>query len=278
MPPLPPDTLSFDGFMIGSTGANAHLGRGIQGFGHGQHRTFMTDRTAGGQAHGRSVRSALVLEVDAWAPATVLADLRARMDARMNAEDVLPLSWRGLGWPTAVELVAYVKPTAFDFNVDERILPRGVEPGVVEGLRCQWIAGDPHVYELEATPFEQASPASLVTWIYTNPGPITPKGRMGGRAWTVEVTAATTVHRPYLLCGSRRVSFRNVTMAPGDVLVVGPDRIPTVNGAPVVGSSGSPSRPDPAWPILDAGLERAFRIGCESGTFTATGEFRGVFG
>lgn len=271
---LDQDSIVWDGFTVGTLGSHdAYLGEQVTGFGHGLHRVAMTDRLAGGQAHGSSVPQSLVLEVDAWADAQQLSVLRAKMAARPG---VAQLSWRGLGWDPAHELSVWATPTSFEATVDERAIMHGSADGVLDGLRCQWIAGDPTVYSATATTFTQATATTSVSWSWTNPGAITPLPGMGGRAWTVEITASGALVDPYVEWGTHRVTIVG-TVPSGKVLSIGPDRIPLVDGAPRVGWSGTPSVPQPDWPRPEAGTAGTLEIGAASGSFTATGEFRGTW-
>jgi len=273
------DTIEWNGLVFGHDhDADAFLDEGVAGFGHGMHRLPRMDRLAGGQALGISAPGAMVPEADLWVTTDKLAVLRSRMEARPMPSDLLPLSWRGLGWPADVDLCVYAKPLGFDFEVSEDAkIPDALAetPGVVSGIRCMWVAPDPTVYELTPTTRTQNTATSSVSWSWTNPGLSTPLPGMGGQAWTLEVTAATTTSRVFVQVGSRKVTFKNLTLSPGQKLRIGPDRIARVGTAVSVGFTGS-SR-SPRWPILPAGQAVTFVIGCESGTFTASGEFRGTW-
>ena len=91
------------------------------------------------------------------------------------------------------------------------------------------------------------------------------------------MTAVTTVVRPYVMAGSRRVTFRNLTLTPGQTLNIGPSRRPWVGSRYAVGFSGSPPQPSPEWPLFEPGTPRNLVMGCQSGTFTAAGELRGTW-
>lgn len=275
--PLDADSLTWSGLTIGrKLSDTALLGDEIQGFGHGVHKVTRLDRLMGGQSFGTSTRGALSLEVDAWAPVSSMGALRASMAPMTDPATVGELRWKGLGWDPTVELAVWAKPLGFDFDVDEDAVPLAAQPGYVTGIRLAWVAGDPHVYAADATTRTEASPVSSASWAWTNPGPVTPSVGMGGRAWTVTITAATSVVHPFVQNGSQTVTFTGTTLTAGQVLSIGADRIPTVDGDPVVGYSGGVPQPD--WPRFAAGVASTFAIGATSGTFTASGEFRGVYG
>lgn len=269
--PLLMESLNWDGAVLSANGSTGLiLGTKIRGFGQGAHRMPTMDRAAGGGASGISLPTPRVIDVDVWSnDHDKLLELRAKMAARPLPTDVLPLSWRGLGWGDR-ELCVYARPATENHDVDQE-----APQGVVAGINCQWQADDPTVYELTPTPKTQATATSSVSWSWTNPGLSTPLPGMGGRAWTLEVTAATTTSRVFVQVGSRKVTFKNLTLSPGQKLRIGPDRIARVGTAVSVGFTGS-SR-SPRWPILPAGEAVTFVIGCESGTFTAAGEFRGTW-
>ena len=271
--PLDMDSMMWDGLVFGPNGKSGLvLGARIRGFGQGQHRMPTLDRLAGGGASGIATRMPMLIDVDVWAnDLTKLDELRAKMAPRPLPTDVLPLAWRGLGWGDR-ELCVFARPAAQNHDVDHE-----APQGVVAGIGCQWQADDPTVYDLTATARTQATATSLVSWEWQNTGHGTPLPGLGGRAWTVEITAATTTVRPYVRVGSRRVTFREVTLAPGQKLRIGPDRIPRVGSTVALGYSSSPPSLDAQWPILPAGEEVNFVIGAESGTFTATGQFRSTW-
>lgn len=271
--PLLMESLNWDGAVLSANGSTGLiLGTKIRGFGQGSHRMPTMDRAAGGGASGISLPTPRVIDVDVWSnDHDELLELRAKMAARPLPTDVLPLSWRGLGWGDR-ELCVYARPVTENHDVDQE-----APQGVVAGINCQWQADDPTVYELTPTTRTQSTATSLVSWEWENTGHGTPLPGLGGRAWTVEITAATTTVRPYVRVGSRRVTFRSVTLAPGQKLRIGPDRIPRVGSTVALGYSSSPPSLDAQWPILPAGEEVNFVIGAESGTFTAAGEFRGTW-
>ena len=134
------DTIEWNGLVFGHDhDADAFLDEGVAGFGHGMHRLPRMDRLAGGQALGISAPGAMVPEADLWVTTDKLAVLRSRMEARPMPSDLLPLSWRGLGWPADVDLCVYAKPLGFDFEVlpddDIAITGKGIPRPATQSMR-----------------------------------------------------------------------------------------------------------------------------------------------
>lgn len=284
--------IGWDGWSLGDTDKNAdqlrivtgsdEQGAPVVGFGVGRSLGEPAPRIAGGIHLGRALPGGRTIVVP-------VIQTRSRSKARKFAQTmgatqaVRPLEIHGLLWaddtnPDAEEAARKVVLFARPDGVDLPLTALGMGgPSVLHLRDATWIAPDPTIYDAEPTLYAQATATNFATFTWTNQGDSTPPPGLGGHAWTIEVTAATTVRRPWIQVGSRRVAFRNVTLAPGQKLTIGPDRITRIGTAFAVGTSGNPPSRSPQWPILEAGVERLFRIGCESGTFTAAGQFRSTW-
>lgn len=149
-------------------------------------------------------------------------------------------------------------------------------PSVIGLTDATWFADDPVFYG-PAVIHNQPTAVTGKSWSVTNPGNVDGGDRfVGGHTWTATITAVTTVIRPYVLSGTR-VTFRDVTLAPGQTLTIPANRCPHIGSLGAVGYSGSPSRPQPDWPVIEAGETRTFSVGAQSGTFTASVEVRGAY-
>lgn len=258
---LLPDAITYQGITIGSQGSDIYFAQGVTGWGQPSYAMPSTPRQAGGEFGGQWSANGQTYTVNAWLDAgdvndrnvATLMAIRSAMRLRPNPTDEVALAWSGLLWPG--EVCAFVRPSRCEPAVDEDAAVSGAV-----GLDLQWVASDPTVYsyaqQVETIP--TGSPVSTSTFEVANAGVLVPWAR---RAWEFRMTAHGTLVAPKIRVDHEDGTFEQIelsglTMTSGQVLTIGDDLYPKVNGNIVSGrirsttEAGGPARAPRWWRLL----------------------------
>lgn len=282
-------SIVWDGFTLGANSVGSsrlrvlsRSGRAaVTGLGSQAPNVTVSDRLAGGGHYGVPTVRPRVVEV----PLLQCRDFdvaEAFVASMQPSREPLPLRIEGGPYTDKAVLFVHPEGAAATWDVDA-LGDREVVH--VEGTR--WVAPDPTIYDAEPTSFSgSATSGSPFSRSWENPGRGVPPEGLGGRAWTVKLTASGSVSGVWIDQGpgSQRVEFRGRTFTSGTTITVGADRVPaatTTGGSstPVVAWSrhGGQWVPDPVWPRFRGGVSSLLRIGCTSGSLTVAGELRGTW-
>jgi hypothetical protein len=284
------DVLTWQGITFGQNDeADFLLDDGIEGLAHVGVSPAWKPRHDGGAVGGtaypgpRMVTATAVLDGGADADLDALWRLHEAMRPRPNPTDELPLSWSGLMWPG--HHCVFARPTRCDWLTDQI----GVDQAA-PAVALQWAASDPTVYTYEQTTallVATGSPTGSASGQAANPGIEVPWAR---RAWDLRWTAHGTVTSPRIRVEHpggawEQVTLQGLTMAGGQVLTLGEDRLfrvgtQVVNGYARFQTNATVSSRAPRWPRLltSTGTDSAnvVTMSVATGTFSGFAKVRGT--
>lgn len=257
-----------DPITFGSVGEDVRFGDGLTGASSPPLSTSSIQLASGGVWGGRQTEQAQSVSVDApWTESTsTLMSLRALMRAKHVP---FQMQWRGLGWPTSLELMRWVRPDGYESYVDE-----DAAHGSVHRLRLRFLAEDTNVYSATPT-IEDRTAASSHSFTATNAGIYEAHG--GPRsAWTVNFTASGgSVVNPWIQIGSRRVRW-GLTLTSGQILTMADDRTSRIGSLRQDGRATTPGQAAVDWPTLPPGASTV-TAGADSGSFALEFGYRSTW-
>lgn len=142
-------------------------------------------------------------------------------------------------------------------------------------VALQWLAADPTIYSYVATVLTEDTPATTQTFEFENVGRW---ASPSGRAWTLEITAETTLQNPYVRSETtgQVVTWQGVTLTAGQTLVLDEFRASRVGSLRKDGYATTGVTKGADYPILQVG-DNEFTIGGSSGTCTGVLTARSTF-
>jgi hypothetical protein len=206
------------------------------------------------------------------------------MDNRWLPGDELPLAWSGLMWP-AGGWCKFVRPFQCEWLTDEE----GTH-GAAPGLTLGWQPSEPWAYTYEqhvSAYWPTDDPVSSASFEAPNPGRLRMHPR---RAWDWRFTAHGTLRGLWIQVDHpggtfERISFPDLVMTGGQVLTIGADLLPRVNGRIVssylrsITELGRSSRAPRWWDLHHSTGEdgkNTVTVGVTTGLFSGWCKTRGV--
>jgi hypothetical protein len=285
------NALNWQGIAIGNPSSDTYFDEGIEGLHPGGSDIASTPRSTGGTWGGLSTPKTVPVTADLWLgdpdaipnpddetdwDTSSLWAIADSMDNRALPTDELPLAWTGFMWPPG-EWCKFVRPFQCEWLTDED----GTHGGA-PGLTLGWQPSEPWAYSYEqetAALWPTDEPVSSDSFQAVNIGRLRPFAR---RAWQLRMTAHGTLVSPWIRVGHddgtyEKITFSGLTMTGGQVLTVGEDLLPKVDGRIVskyvrsVTERGIVARAPRWWDLHrsdgDDGANQV-TVGCTSGLFS----------